>query len=187
MWLYVLGVAFVIVFGAWCISRVRAEYRQEPRLSNLTVVSVWMLYSVHFVVTAVAATTSYWPFPLGGVVRLAACTLLISAGAVLFVGGIVSFHSFRRMSGMNASKLVTTGIYRWSRNPQNVGWTLFLLGVAVAGRSGLGLLMAGFFWATFLWYVPAEEEFLERIFGQEYLAYKGWSHRHFGPPRKPAV
>ena len=187
MWLYVLAIAFVIGFGAWSISRVRAEYRQRLRLSNLTVASVWVLYSVHFVISAAAAATSQWPLPIGDAVRAVAGALLMGAGVALLGGGFASFRSFRRISGMDTSKLVTTGMYRWSRNPQNVGWTLFLFGIAIAGRSGLALVMAAYFWATFRWYVAAEEQFLERIFDGEYLDYKGWSHRYFGLPRKPAV
>ena len=77
-------------------------------------------------------------------------------------------------------------MYRWSRNPQNVGWTLFLAGLGLAARSGLVLLLAGFFWVTFALYVSAEEEFLERIFGDAYRRYRRSSHRYFGPPCGPA-
>lgn len=110
--------------------------------------------------------------------------MLILVGTVIFSAGIWSFRSFKRMSGLDNSKLVTSGIYQWSRNPQNVGWFLFLLGTAVLGRSGLALLLAGLFWGLFVFYVRLEEQYLGKVFDEKYHRYMQWSHRYFGPPRK---
>lgn len=184
---YAAAVGLILAFGVWCIFRVRAEYLQEARLSHLTVVAVWVLYIAHFGVTLAAAATSRGPVPLNPAGARVAGIVLLGAGALLFVGGIVSFGSFRRMSGLNNSRLVTTGAYRWSRNPQNVGWALFLAGIALVGRSGLALLMAAVFWVTFRVYVSAEEAFLDRTFGKAYRDYCASTHRYLGPPRTPAV
>ena len=70
---------------------------------------------------------------------------------------------------------MTTGIYRWSRNPQNVGWMMFLLGTSILGRSGLALLLAGLFWVGFVEYVPKEERQLAAQFGGQYLDYLEWT------------
>jgi protein-S-isoprenylcysteine O-methyltransferase Ste14 len=184
---YAAAVGLVVAFGAWCIFRVRAEYHQEDRLSPLTVVAVWALYIAHFGITLAAASTSRWSVPVNLADARVAGILLLGVGALLFVGGILSFRSFRRMSGLDNSRLVTTGAYRWSRNPQNVGWALFLIGVAVVGRSALALLMAALFWATFRAYVSAEEQFLERTFGEAYRDYCASTHRYLGPPHRPTV
>jgi protein-S-isoprenylcysteine O-methyltransferase Ste14 len=176
------SVGLILAFGAWCILRVRAEYLQQARLSSPTVVAVWVLYLAHLGITLAAAATSRWPLPVNLAGARVAGTLLLGAGALLFLGGIVSFGSFRRMSGLNTSRLVTTGAYRWSRNPQNVGWALFLAGIALVGRSGFALLMTAVFWATFRVYLSAEEEFLERTFGEAYRDYRASTHRYLGPP-----
>lgn len=184
---YAAAVALLLAFGAWCILRVRGEYLQQARLSPPTIVGVWVFYIAHFGITLAAAATSRWPVPVNLTVARVAGILLLGVGALLFVGGIVSFRSFRRMSGLDNSRLVTTGAYRWSRNPQNVGWALFLAGIALVGNSALALLLAAIFWATFRVYVPAEEEFLKRTFGEAYLEYRTSTHRYLGPPRRPAV
>ena len=101
-------------------------------------------------------------------------------GAVLYLAGIGAFGSFKRMSGLDSSRLVTTGIYAWSRNPQNVGWALFLLGFGVAARSGVALLLAGLFWLAFRSYLPLEEEMLRQRFGSEYEKYCKRVRRYFG-------
>lgn len=181
---YAAAIGLVIALGAWCTSRVRAEYLREATLSRLTVVAVWVLYVAHFAITLSAAVTSRWPVPLNLTGARVAGALLLGGGALLFVGGVVSFRSFRRMSGLDISTLVTTGAYRWSRNPQNVGWAFFLAGIAVAGRSALALLMAVVFWVAFRIYVTAEEDFLERTFGEAYRGYRASTHRYLGLRRK---
>lgn len=57
------------------------------------------------------------------------------------LAGMLEFRSLRKMSGLETSKLITTGIYRYSRNPQYTGWFLALLGISIMGRSGLALLL----------------------------------------------
>ena len=61
---YAAAIGSIIVLGAWCILRVRAEYVREAMLSRLTVAAVWMLYVAHFAITLSAAATSRWPVPV---------------------------------------------------------------------------------------------------------------------------
>ena len=181
---YAAAVGLVLALGAWCIFRVRDEFLHEARLSRLTVVSVWVLYTAHLALTLEAAATSRWPVPLSPPSAWIAGILLLGAGVLLFGGGVASFRSFRRMSGLDTSRLVTTGAYRWSRNPQNVGAFFLLGGIALAGRSGLALLLTALFWVAFRVYVSAEEAFLERAFGEHYRDYCARTHRYLGPPRR---
>ena len=74
---------------------------------------------------------------------------------------------------MPTTALVTTGPFRFTRNPLYVGATLFYLGIAVAARS---------LWALVLLLVvlvvmqrgviDREERYLERKFGADYVRYK---------------
>ena len=70
-------------------------------------------------------------------------------------------------------KLVTTGLFRYSRNPIYLGFSIALFGVAIV----LGNVIAfdgflAFIIAVNLWYIPFEEAEMEKQFGQDYLAYK---------------
>ena len=70
-------------------------------------------------------------------------------------------------------KLVTTGLFRYSRNPIYLGFSLVLFGVAIV----LGNIIAldgflAFIIAANLWYIPFEEAEMEKQFGEAYITYK---------------
>jgi protein-S-isoprenylcysteine O-methyltransferase Ste14 len=100
---------------------------------------------------------------------------------LVLVGLVVNFSSagmFRR-SGTAiipfkpASRLVTSGIYRWTRNPMYLGMALLYAGIAVLFESILALILLTVVIAIIDSQVIAREEaYLGRQFGDEYRAYK---------------
>ena len=73
----------------------------------------------------------------------------------------------------HTDKLVTSGIYAFSRNPIYVGWFLFMLGLGISNLSIFVVLVSTLMLAVLYWAVILqEEEYLERRFGEEYLIYK---------------
>lgn len=69
-------------------------------------------------------------------------------------------------------RLVTTGIYRWVRNPMYLGHLLFLAGLAVMLSWPAWLVLIG----HGLWFdrrVRGDERHLAELFGAPYLAYLG--------------
>ncbi len=81
---------------------------------------------------------------------------------------------------VESSSLMTTGPFRYSRNPMYLGMLIWLLGLATL----LGSLMAFlfpvmlFFLAT-AFIIPVEEKRLENSYGEEYRAYKQRVRRWF--------
>lgn len=112
--------------------------------------------------------------------------LLVAGGEAVRLAGVAAAGSVTRRRSRDVQRLVTYGIFGWTRNPLYVGNLLAWLGVAVA--SGV------------LWFVPValllfaveyslivrfEEGVLESTFGDEYLAYKRRTPRWM--PRPPSV
>ena len=174
-----LGVNALVAYLGW--KRLNAERGRQEVLSVLTSVTVWVSYLGYSSVTVAAATFGIWPVPIGVWVSLGLGSAAIGLGILLFVAGVISFGSFSRISGTVNEGLVTTGIYQWSRNPQNVGWMMFLLGTAIIGQSGLALLLTALFWIGFVLYVRQEERQLEARFDDEYRLYLRSSHRYYVP------
>ncbi|AWH23468.1 MULTISPECIES: isoprenylcysteine carboxylmethyltransferase family protein [Stenotrophomonas] len=74
--------------------------------------------------------------------------------------------------------LVTSGIYRYSRNPMYLGQALVLLGAMLLLRNALALLVVPLFvaWITRLQIVP-EERALAARFGARYEAFRSQVRR----------
>jgi protein-S-isoprenylcysteine O-methyltransferase Ste14 len=104
---------------------------------------------------------------LGAIFMLAGLVLSF-AGAGLFLRRGTAIVPFKP-----ATCLVTSGIYGWTRNPMYVGMSLFYLGLAAFSNSLPALVLLPFVLLIIQRQVIAREEaYLERAFGNEYVAYK---------------
>ncbi len=170
--------------GPLTLWRIRADHRRLGRRSKQTAALVWIVWLLHGALTFYAAAESLWPLPLGGRVLGPPGAALLVLGTGIFVAGIVSFRSWKRLSGLEKDELVRSGIYRWSRNPQNVGWGLMLLGAALLGGSGAALLLVVVFWVSFRLYLVVEERHLARTYAGKYRHYQARTARFWGRPRR---
>ena len=152
--------------------RARHDFARQGRLS--LPVAIWSGVNMH----AHAATTFTlaWldrgslnePTP----VSLALGLVIASIGGGLIVAGRREYASLRRLYGLLEDKLLTTGIYRYSRNPQYVGYWLIMLGAAIVSLSQWTFLLAfGFAPIVHLYVRGVEEPHLRSVFGEKYLEY----------------
>lgn len=169
--------------SAWVLRKAGRDYEEKGELSGVASASAWALYLSHLCLTASASLSSSKRLPVDR--DLAATLGGTSAvfGAGLFVASVREFRSFEQMSGLETGQLVKSGPYRYSRNPQVVGWLLALLGAAIAGRSVKALNLVGFFLFVHRLYFPIEERHLEWTFGDEYRRYQAKTPRFLGFPR----
>lgn len=115
---------------------------------------------------------SIFPFNLVGLfILLLGFIFIVAANFHLLVVGNIGLVA--REPFHIPSTLVTTGPYRYSRNPIYLGVVLILLGFAIAFVS-ITVLICAITVFTFFWrfFVRWEEKKLEEAFGEEYLAYK---------------
>jgi protein-S-isoprenylcysteine O-methyltransferase Ste14 len=77
-------------------------------------------------------------------------------------------------------QLVTSGVFRWSRHPMYLGFTLVLLGWALLLGSAPALGLAGVFAVIAdRWYIAFEERWMRSKFGPAYEAYAARTRRWF--------
>ena len=160
------------------------DYRRDGRLTTSTATLGWAAYLLHWGNVA-AALPGPAALPVPVAPARAAGGVLVVGGAALAAAGTTGFPSLSQFSGTANQELVTSGIYRYSRNPQNVGAGLLLAGAALARRRPLGLAVALAFWPPFLAYARIEERHLERVYGDEYRRYRDRTPRLLGRPAKP--
>lgn len=103
--------------------------------------------------------------------HFAGYTLMLLGGATCLFA-CARFQSVGQVFGMDPGKLVTTGIYRFTRNPQYVSYVAFLAGYALLGTSLLVCVAMAMFLCLIHVIVLIEEEHLERHFRDDYLTFK---------------
>lgn len=92
---------------------------------------------------------------------------------VAVAGFIRARTTINPLAPERASVLVTSGIYRLSRNPMYLGIAGLLSGFGLwLGNPLAALPIAGFVALINRWQIIPEEAALERIFGAEYVDYK---------------
>jgi protein-S-isoprenylcysteine O-methyltransferase Ste14 len=109
----------------------------------------------------------------GEAVRWTGFVLLI-VGSILRLWPV--FVLGRRFSGLVAiqrdHELVTTGIYRYVRNPSYLGLLVASLGWALVFRAGVGILITALLLVPLLARICSEERLLAEHFGPEYDGYR---------------
>ena len=104
----------------------------------------------------------------------------IFVSAIGFLLLIISIKSFidnkTTINPLNLKKstyLVTSGVFRFSRNPMYLGMLLFLLGTAIILNiiGGLIISILFIFYMNFFQIIP-EEKALQNLFGKNYRNYR---------------
>ncbi|ALK08881.1 methyltransferase family protein [Blastochloris viridis] len=131
----------------------------------LVAASVAAMVALHLVAPgpAVVAGAARWL----GVAAMAGGFGLALAVSRLFARRAANINTFKAPTA-----LVTDGPFRVSRNPIYLGFSVFLLGLAVAlgGALPFAVVMA-FVVVADRWYIPFEEAAMRRAFGAAYADY----------------
>ena len=133
---------------------------------------------IFLAIAAVAALILDWIIPLQFLATPSVTTLqswvgfaIAAAGVALAVTGASEFN--RVGTNVNpfqpALRLVTTGPYRFTRNPMYLGMTLFLFGFSLMLSLEWGVILTPLLWLAFDRLVVAREEaYLSEKFGEPY-------------------
>lgn len=101
--------------------------------------------------------------------------LLATLGVALFFSSVGKFRAAGTPVPGNkpTAAIVRAGPYRFSRNPIYLAFSLLQLGIAIGVNSVWLIATLIPAHAVMAWIViPREEQYLERAFGADYLAYK---------------
>jgi protein-S-isoprenylcysteine O-methyltransferase Ste14 len=110
-------------------------------------------------------------------IRLAVSLAIVVTGVACAATGALTFRRARTTLNPHTpeetSSLVSTGIYRVTRNPMYLGLLRVLVGWAAFLSSAWALLgLAGFVGYMSRFQIAPEERALARLFGSEYESYK---------------
>ncbi len=106
---------------------------------------------------------------------------VLIVGAGIIAGGRFAYGSQRRVYGLMEDALIERGIYKWTRNPQYVGYALMFFGAALAALSLWGFVLAAAFAGLIHFHITLiEEPHLTRQFGKAYAMYCKRVPRYLG-------
>ena len=119
------------------------------------------------------------PRLLSGLFTLLGLVPLLAGVAI----NLVADGAFKRLGttvkpGEESTTLVTTGVFRLSRNPMYLGFVLVLVGVALQlGALTPWIVVLAFVVLMDVLFIRPEEDMLEETFGQAFLDYKRRTRR----------
>lgn len=132
---------------------------------------IWLAFGL----ITVFVLNEYYPGP-----RFTSLAGQVAGGVFIVIGLlllVVSNSSFLRAGTdaipfRNVTALVTTGVYRFTRNPMYLGMAAVLLGCAVTVGSSLALLVPLVFAIIVEWrFIRPEEDMLRGLFPEDFPAY----------------
>ncbi|VAW93857.1 Putative protein-S-isoprenylcysteine methyltransferase [hydrothermal vent metagenome] len=112
-------------------------------------------------------------FELSGMLSL----IIVFAGLAIDIAAVIPFlrakTTINPMKPNRASKLVNTGIYKYSRNPMYLGTLVLLTALTLWLGNAINVVFLGaFVWYITIFQIKPEEDVLEKLFSDEYLRYK---------------
>lgn len=176
-----LLLAVLLAAAFFVFAKVRSEYQYDGRLSRPIAVLQTGYFCVYALCSYVFLDSRFSHISVEGFLFfLAVVFMVIGLLMVVFSMPFLGRRSF----GVEVGGLRTSGLYRYSRNPQLVGGFIFIIGYAMLWPSWTGTLWASMWLIIAHLMVRGEEAHLRNIFGDEYRDYCVRTPRYLGLPKK---
>jgi len=151
---------------------VRKDYLNNLKLSPVS-------YFLETLVFALHANFAYFFLPVGwpGLPALPEDPIILFFAFVFIVPGLIILLSawFKlgttESFGQDKNSLRISGIYKYSRNPQLLGYGLFLLGFIIMYISWYSIIWFLLYFIISWFMILSEEEFLKQKYKKEYEDY----------------
>ncbi|QWC85708.1 phosphatidylethanolamine N-methyltransferase family protein [Nocardioidaceae bacterium] len=149
-------------------------------LRRSTAAGMWAAYSAH--TALVTWSLGRQPARLRIPARPAqvAGAAISAAGFGLCIAGMRRFAGVEELTGTRNQALLTAGVYRFSRNPQYLGYLAALAGAGLSRRSGAALLSTAVLAFAYSAWIPVEEQHMSRLYGRDYSDYCRRTRRWWG-------
>jgi len=136
----------------------------------------WAIRSMHVIYLLSIIYSIFVPLKLG--------TPWFWAGLPIYLTGLISYAMvWVGFATTPPDRLITKGIYRYSRNPMQLSQVVIFLGVGVATASWVFLLLGVAYMITPLLWVAAEERRCLKYYGEAYCEYMNTTPRWMGIPK----
>jgi len=139
----------------------------------------YAIRSMHIIYLLSIIYSIFVPLKLG--------TAWFYAGLPIYLVGLISYAMvWVGFATTPPDKLITKGIYRYSRNPMQLSQVVVFLGVGIAIASWVFLLLSVVYMFTPILWVDAEERHCLKHYGDAYREYMKRTPRYIGIPKSEA-
>lgn len=165
----VAGTLVLLVAGFLVFRKVRYDYQQHGQLTRLSAFLEVLIFFLHG-----SGSYLFLDSTLG---HINVMSLWFWAAVILLLVGLAgTITAMFRLSwgksvGRDVSGLRTTGLYRYTRNPQIVAYGLVVLGYSLLWPSWSGIVWVAVYGAIGHMMVRTEEGHLRQVYGADYEAY----------------
>jgi len=107
-----------VVFATFAICvflKTKRIYEQVRTLPLWLSICWWVTDAAWTFLVTSSSLYNVWLLPIERTAALISGLALLVIGSALTLAGIIEFRPIRRVSGMEVSILITTGVYSWSR------------------------------------------------------------------------
>jgi protein-S-isoprenylcysteine O-methyltransferase Ste14 len=144
-----------------------AEFNKMQKIAFLSLHIIYLLFLLYSI---------FVPLKLG--------TIWFYAGLPIYLLGLISYAMVCvGFATTPPDKLVTKGIYRYSRHPMQLSHFPILVGVGIAAASWVFLLLSVLFMIMPLLWVDTEERHCLKFYGDAYREYMNRTPRWIGMPK----
>lgn len=174
--------AFILILFAFIVFRifVKNDYFKKGKLSFFSTSLEFIIFALHasFMYIFIPVPWPQLPSTPDNLVIYILFYLLIIFGLIIVAISMFGL-GYKGTMGKARKSLKTDGLYKYSRNPQLVGYGLVLIAYILAYPSwyALGWFLLYIIIAQMMVYT--EEEFLLKIYNKEYQEYKLKVPRYF--------
>jgi protein-S-isoprenylcysteine O-methyltransferase Ste14 len=179
-----LALAVVVILVALVVFRLVAlNYRRYGKLKPLAMTLQVTIFALHGTLFHLGLMTTHWPKFPDSSLQVVTGVLVGVGGLALLFAGIGVFGSLARMVGRRVDDLKQSGVYRYSRNPQLVGYGLFIAAFVILWPSWRTLIGVAVYCGMAHVMSSVEERHLRKQYGTSYEAYCERTPRFVGIPR----
>ena len=182
--LVVLALFYGIYFGKMLLQKQRGICTHQigqRREKKLHLVETLMSVATFVIVPAQLASIAFgWSWMPAGA-RFTGFWIALLGDGIFLAAVLCMKDSWRAgIPDKDKTKLVTGGIYKFSRNPAFVGFDFMYIGVLLMYFNALMAAFTVFAVVMLHLQILQEEKYMTATFGQEYLEYKNKVFRYLG-------
>lgn len=180
-YLALAAIVFAVSLGVFRF--VALNYRRYGKLKPLATTLQAAIFGLHGALFHVGLITTHWSRFPDSSLQVVIGALVGAGGLVLLFAGIGVFGSLARMIGRRVDALKQSGVYRYSRNPQLVGYGFFILAFIIIWPSWFTIIAMAVYAGIAHTMSSVEEGHLRRVHSASYEAYCKRTPRYVGIPR----